>query len=127
MDTVNTDRTSGHLIAGDKVTGTNVYNLAGDTLGEIEDVMIDKKSGQIAYAIMSFGGFLGIGDRYHPLPWKKLNYDPSLGGYRVDLDKRVLEDAPSYAAGEAVTWDDQVWGRRVHDYYGVPPYWSLMP
>jgi len=65
--------TTGSLIGGDQVTGTAVYNRTGERLGSVEDVMIDKKSGRIAYAILSFGGFLGIGDRYHPLPWKSLD------------------------------------------------------
>lgn len=119
--------TSGHLIAGDNVSGTSVYDMAGEKLGSVEDVMIDKRSGQIAYAVMSFGGFLGIGDRYHPLPWKKLTYDTGLGGYRVDLDRRMLEGAPSYGADETVAWDDRDWGRRVHDYYRVDPYWGILP
>ncbi len=121
------DSTSGHLIAGDNVAGTSVYDLAGEKLGTVEDVMIDKRSGQIAYAVMSFGGFLGIGDRYHPLPWKKLSYDTALGGYRVDLDRRILEGAPSYARDEDVAWDDRAWGRRVHDYYRADPYWGILP
>ena len=69
------------LIASDKVQGTNVYNAAGDNLGSIHDLMIDKVSGKVAYAIMSFGGFLGIGSQYHPLPWSVLKYDTRLGGY----------------------------------------------
>ena len=104
-----------------------VYDAHGKRIGKVERLMIDKLTGRIAYAILSFGGFLGIGDRYHPLPWKKLTYDTGLGGYRVDLDKRVLEGAPSYAAGENVGWEDQAWGRRVHDYYGVTPYLGIMP
>ena len=79
---------TGNLIASDKVQGTNVYNAAGDNLGAIHDVMIDKPSGKVAYAIMSFGGFLGMGNQYHPLPWSVLKYDTNLGGYVVHLDKR---------------------------------------
>jgi sporulation protein YlmC with PRC-barrel domain len=71
---------TGSLISAEKVTGTNVYNTAGESLGEIEDVMIDKQSGRIAYAVMSFGGFLGIGERYHPLPWSTLKYDTRQNG-----------------------------------------------
>ena len=68
---------TGNLIASDKVQGTNVYNAAGDNLGAIHDLMIDKASGKVAYAIMSFGGFIGIGNQYHPLPWSVLKYDPN--------------------------------------------------
>jgi sporulation protein YlmC with PRC-barrel domain len=109
--------TRGRLIAASQVNGTTVYNRSGDKLGSIYDVMLDKMSGKAEYAIMSFGGFLGIGDRYHPLPWRALTYDPGQGGYVVDIDRRRLEGAPSYAANEAGLWDDPAYGRRVSDYY----------
>jgi hypothetical protein len=80
--------------------------------------MINKVSGQVAYAIMSFGGFLGIGERYHPLPWKSLTYDTSLGGYVVDVPRDRLEAAPTYSRDES-PWSDPAYGRRVSDYYGV--------
>ena len=83
---VATDETS-TLISSDKVEGTAVYNRAGEKLGSIHTLMIDKRSGKVAYAVMSFGGFLGIGDRYHPLPWSVLDYETSQGGYVVDLDR----------------------------------------
>jgi hypothetical protein len=111
------------LISADKVEGTPVYNAAGDKLGSINDVMIDKVSGKVAYADMSFGGFLGIGDRHHPLPWSLLHYDPKLGGYVVNLDKDLLKKAPTYGEGDSLNWEDEKFGRSVHDYYGVPPYW----
>jgi hypothetical protein len=82
---------TGNFIASEKVEGTNVYNPAGDNLGSIHDLMIDKASGKVAYALMSFDGFLGIGKRYHPLPWSLLNYDTKLAGYVVNLDKRRLK------------------------------------
>ncbi|MBX6376115.1 MAG: PRC-barrel domain-containing protein [Acetobacteraceae bacterium] len=112
------------LIAADKVNGTAVYNRAGDRLGTVYDVMIDKVSGKVAYAVMSFGGFLGIGERYHPLPWSMLTYDTSMGGYVVDLDRSQLEGAPTYAANENIDWNDRDWGKRVSDYYGTRPYWD---
>jgi sporulation protein YlmC with PRC-barrel domain len=83
------------LISAGKVQGTNVYNTDGDTLGEVYDVMIDKVSGKVAYAIMSFGGFLGVGERYHPLPWNNLKYDTRQGGYVVGLTRQQLEGAPT--------------------------------
>jgi PRC-barrel domain len=89
-DSVATDET-GDLISSDKVEGTAVYNRGGEKLGSIHSVMIDKRSGKVAYAVMSFGGFLGIGDRYHPLPWNVLTYDSRQGGYVVDLDRSMLE------------------------------------
>jgi PRC-barrel domain len=77
------------LISASKVTGTEVYNTAGEHLGDVYDVMLDKRSGKIAYAVMSFGGFLGIGERYHPLPWATLEYDTKQGGYVVGLTKQL--------------------------------------
>ena len=116
--------TTGRMIAAEKVSGTAVYNRAGERLGTIEDIMLDKRSGQTCYAVLSFGGFLGIGDRHFPLPWEKLTYDTALGGYVVDLDRQVLESAPSYSSEEQVTWDDPAWARRVHEHYGATPRWS---
>jgi sporulation protein YlmC with PRC-barrel domain len=119
MATVNDPSdTRGHLIAASKVNGTSVYNRGGEKLGSVYDVMIDKRSGKAEYAIMSFGGFLGIGDSYHPLPWQALTYDTRQGGYVVDIDRSRLERAPSYRATETTIWDDPAYGRRVNDYYG---------
>ncbi len=73
--------TGGQLIAASKVNGTAVYNGDGEHLGSVYDILLDKRSGHADYAILSFGGFLGIGDRYHPLPWSQLRYDTQLGGY----------------------------------------------
>jgi sporulation protein YlmC with PRC-barrel domain len=104
--------TSGMLIAAEKVNGTNVYNPAGDNLGTIDDIMIDKASGRAIYAVMSFGGFLGMGEEYCPLPWATLKYDAQKGGYLVDLNKKQLEGAPNYDRRSEFQWTpDQ--GRRV--------------
>ena len=106
------------LIASDKVEGTAIYTRGGEHIGSVYTVMIDKYSGQVAYAVMSFGGFLGIGERFHPLPWKALDYDPGLGGYVADVTREQLERAPSYASDEA-PWDNPGYGRSVYDYYGM--------
>jgi hypothetical protein len=119
--TIALDETS-RLISSDKVVGTTVYNRRGETLGTVYNFMLDKYSGQVAYAVMSFGGFLGIGEGYHPLPWRLLTYDPAQGGYVVDLDRRRLEAAPSYTSSSVPNWSDRSYGHRVDDYYGVPPY-----
>ena len=116
---------TGNLISSEKVEGTNVYNGVGDTLGSIHALMIDKASGQVVYAIMSFGGFLGMGNQYHPLPWPVLKYDTNMGGYVVNLDKQQLEGAPAYDAGREPNWRDRTYENKIHDYYGVGPYWSM--
>jgi PRC-barrel domain protein len=79
--------------------------------------MLDKRSGQVAYAVLTFGGFLGMGSSYHPLPWNQLHYDPNQGGYIVDLAKEQLEGAPTYSASEEVRWDDPAYGRGIDSYY----------
>ena len=114
---VATDET-GRLIASNKVEGTAVYNRAGERLGSVYNFMVDKISGKVAYAVMSFGGFLGIGDSYHPLPWESLTYDTDQGGYVVDLDRSRLDGAPSYKAEED-PWSDRAYGRSIYDFYGL--------
>jgi hypothetical protein len=118
-DNVATDET-GSLIAASKVEGTSVYNRKGESLGSVYDLMIDKRSGQVAYAVMSFGGFLGMGQSYHPLPWDMLDYDERQGGYVVDLDKGRLQNAPYYGVNDTPNWADRQYGRQIDDYYGVP-------
>lgn len=116
---------TGNLISSAKVEGTSVYNRGGDSLGSIHNLMIDKASGHVAYAIMSFGGFLGIGDQFHPLPWSVLKYDTNMGGYVVDLDKQQLEGGPAYDADSEPDWRDRTYENKIHDYYGVGPYWAM--
>lgn|SRR5690606_21184333 len=116
-------RETGNLIGSDKVEGTSVYGPGGDKIGAIERVMIDKPSGKVAYAVLSFGGFLGIGDDHYPIPWTKLTYDESLGGYRTDISHADLEAAPRYEADDDFEWDDRQRAMDVYTYYGVPPYW----
>jgi hypothetical protein len=106
------------LIASNKVDGTAVYSPSEERLGSVYNLMIHKRSGQVAYAVMSFGGFLGMGSNYHPLPWNQLTYNTRLGGYVVNLTKEQLEGAPTYAESEADVWNDPAYGRRVDDYYG---------
>jgi len=86
--------TSHRLILGSRVDGTPVFNKAGDRIGHVDDLSIERVSGKVVYAIMSFGGFLGIGERFHPIPWSLLDYDREQGGYIVPLDRAALEGAP---------------------------------
>ncbi len=121
-----TQRPTHPLVSADRVNGTVVYNAAGDRLGKIEDVAIDKVSGHVAYAILSFGGFLGLGDRYHPVPWGLLTYDVDKGGYVVPLDKERVENAPSFEARELGGWNDSHSRDAIFGYYspyGALPYW----
>ena len=117
-----TSITSGTLIAAEKVKGTDVYNRAGEKLGSVEDIMIDKVSGRAIYAVMSFGGFLGMGEKHHPLPWATLKYDTQKGGYVVNLDKKQLEGAPNYDRDSEFKWTPD-YGRKVDSYYKAPSFW----
>jgi PRC-barrel domain len=108
------------LIASDKVEGTPVYSRAGERLGTVNHFMVDKRTGHVGYAVMSFGGFLGIGSSYHPLPWKTLTYDESAQGYIVDLTPDQLKGAPSYTQETQPNWDDHLYSHQIDDYYERP-------
>ncbi|MBX3484569.1 PRC-barrel domain-containing protein [Phenylobacterium sp.] len=114
------------LIPADRVNGTDVVNKAGDKLGKIEDVAIEKVSGEVAYAILSFGGLLGLGAKYHPVPWKLLKYDADRRAYVVPMEKADLETAPMIDETELSGWTDEATRDAIFKYYGaygVGPYW----
>lgn len=106
------------VISSDRVEGTAVYNTAGDKLGSIDDLMIDKRSGQVRYAALEFGGFLGMGTDRYPLPWNMLKYDVEKGGYVVPLDKERLDGAPKYAQDNRPPYTSE-YGRSIDGYYGA--------
>src|SRR3954454_13823399 len=112
-------RETASLIGSDKVEGTPVYRSNGDEVGQIERVMIDKLSGKVAYAVMSFGGFLGMGDNYYPLPWSVLTYNPDLDGYEVNLSEQQLKNAPKYFLHD--NWDrsERPLIQQVSHFYGL--------
>jgi hypothetical protein len=116
-------RETSSLIGSDKVEGTNVYRSNGDKIGHIERVMIDKRSGKVAYAVMGFGGFLGLGEDYYPVPWALLTYNERLDGYEVNLSDAQLKGAPKYGRREAWDWSDRKRAQEVFDYYKIAPYW----
>lgn len=107
-----------NLISADKVAGTPVYDGAGSKLGVIETLMIDKPSGRVAYAVLSFGGFLGLGRRHHPLPWSVLAYSDEYRGYRIDQPAATLEAAPAFdpdAGGDRLA--DPEFRRDIDEHY----------
>lgn len=120
---VNPDLHESHdLIASDKVVGTAVYDMIGENVGSIERIILEKRGGRVAYAVMSFGGILGIGHEHYPLPWEMLDYNTDLSGFQVNITKEQVEGAPRYPAGQDYDWSPES-GRRVYDYYGIAPYW----
>ena len=112
-------RETGSLIGSDKVEGTAVYGADDTKIGSIERVMIDKMSGKVSYAVLRFGGFLGIGDEHYPLPWQSLKYDTNLGGYRTGITETQLQGAPKFGNDNSWNWSDPARTRSVNDYYGV--------
>jgi hypothetical protein len=113
------------LIGSDKVEGTPVYRSNGEKIGRIERVMIDKVSGKVAYAVMSFGGFMGIGEDYYPLPWSLLTYNPRLEGYEINISEQQLKSAPKFSAHETWDWNNRDRARTINQYYNVPSYWGI--
>ena len=113
------------LIESDRVEGTAVYGQNRERLGDIKRLMIEKVSGRVAYAVMSFGGFMGLGQDSFTVPWGKLTYDTELGGYRTDLTADQLKGAPDFYRGEDYKWSDREREGDLHSYYGVSPYWGL--
>jgi len=112
------------LIASDRVEGTPVRRPNGDKIGTIQRLMVDKLSGKVAYAVLGFGGFIGIGQKHLPIPWSRLNYDPDSGAYQLDLSDEELELAPAYEANKEFDWGDRSEEVRIHDYYQAPRYWG---
>jgi sporulation protein YlmC with PRC-barrel domain len=110
--------TTGAIISSDKVEGTKVYNPAGEKLGSIDDLVIDKLSGQVRYAVMEFGGFLGMGTDRYPLPWGMLKYDTAQDGYIVSLDKEKLDKAPRYTDVDVPAYTPD-YTKQVDSYYGT--------
>ena len=106
------------LISSDKVEGTTVFNREGERLGTISNFMVGKRNGRVEYAVLSFGGLFGMGEKFYPLPWDVLTYDTDKGGYVVDLDKDRLQGAPSFERGQEPTYDRE-FGERVYGHYGM--------
>jgi PRC-barrel domain len=112
------------LIASDRVEGTPVRRSSGEKIGTIERLMIDKITGNVAYAVLSFGGFLGLAQKHAPIPWARLAYDPALAAYQLDVTDEELRSAPWFPAGQEFDWGDRSREVEIHNYYRVPPYWG---
>ena len=112
------------LISSRRVEGTPVYNRTDQRLGSIHSVMIDKKSGRVAYAVLSFGGFLGMGENVTPVPWQALDYDVDLDAYVIDLTREQLENAPTLRLDQADRPQPQDY-EEVSGYYAKMPWWGL--
>lgn len=116
-DTDSGHRTPSRIISADKVHDTEVFNCADEKLGTIDSILIDKYTGEVSFVIMSFGGFLGIGEKFHPLPWRVLDYDTGIDGYRVDLSRAELEKAPIYDREAINAYDYDADDAGLNSYY----------
>ncbi len=113
------EREQGNLIGSDKVEGTDVYDANNEAIGSIQRVMIDKRSGQVSYAVLAFGGFLGMAEELDPLPWNSLTYDTTLGGYKTSVTEEQLKGAPKYATENDWSWSDRTRLSSVDQYYAT--------
>src|SRR5579862_2930194 len=122
--TVDTSRETVSLIGSDKVDGTAVYGADERKIGSVQRVMIDKISGRVAYAVISFGGFLGMGEDYYPMPWANLKYDANLPGYRVAVTEDQLKNAPKFNRSTDWDWSNSERDRAVYGYYDIPMWYD---
>jgi sporulation protein YlmC with PRC-barrel domain len=112
------------IMAADTLEGDEVKNPAGESLGKIEHIMLDVASGHIAYAVLSFGGFLGIGEKLFAIPWSALTLDTDEKCFRLSTDKERLSSAPGFDKDHWPSMADETWARSLHSYYGSQPYWE---
>jgi sporulation protein YlmC with PRC-barrel domain len=110
-----------NLVSSEDVEGTNVYDPAGNKIGQINHLMIDTTSGNVRYAVVSFGGFLGLGRSHYPMPWNAIRYDREREGFIANATEQQLKDAPEFVDD---SWTDREWERRWHNYFGTKPYWD---
>ena len=114
------------LVPSDQVEGTAVCRSNGVKVGSIQRVMIDKLSGKVAYAVLSFGGFLGMGQKHFPIPWERLKYNREMQSYQLDISDEELRMAPAYEADKDFDWGDRSREIVLHNYYGAQPYWGAL-
>jgi hypothetical protein len=114
---------SSKFIDSDRVEGTAIYTLDEKPIGTIKRFVIERQSGRIAYVVMSFGGFLDLGEETYTIPWAKLRYDTALDGYRTDITEAELRNAPRFAPGDERVGLDEAEEEELHAHLRIPPYW----
>ena len=112
------------VMAASSFEGESVVDTRGDTVGEIEEIMLDVRSGRIAYAVMSVGGFLGIGEKYFAIPWRAFTMDTDNHRFVLDVDRERLANAPGFDRDHWPSMADETWALKVHTYYTTRPYWE---
>jgi sporulation protein YlmC with PRC-barrel domain len=118
------DRDRRRVLSADSLQGTQVRNPQGDDLGKIEAIMLDQPNGKVAYAVLSFGGFMGMGDKLFAIPWKAISLDREHENAILDVQPEVLENAPGFDKDHWPDFADPTWGESIHAHYNSTPYWE---
>jgi sporulation protein YlmC with PRC-barrel domain len=121
---VQPERTLGIVLSGSSLKGDKVVNYKGEDLGKIEEIMIDLDRGRVAYAVLSFGGFLGVGDKLFAIPWQAFSVDTTNKRVVLNADKELLEKAPGFDKNNWPDMADLSLGSTLYGYYGYKPYWA---
>ena len=122
--TTTTGKRYRRVLSASTLTGDKVVNAAGEDLGKIDEIMIDTPTGRIAYAVLSFGGFLGMGNKLFAIPWDKFALDEQNKQFVLNIDRTKLEQAPGFDKDNWPDMADPSWGSRIYSYYGSHPYWE---
>lgn len=117
--------TPGGLMRASKAIGMNVKSPSNESLGDVQDLLLDQDSGSIAYAVLSFGGFLGLGDKLFAVPWSALKPTPDRKEFTLAVAKEQLEKAPGFDKKNWPDVNNRTWGVEIHKFYGVQPYWEV--
>ena len=111
-----------HLMSADTLLGNDVYNHKDEDLGDIKEIMLDMPTGRVSYAVLSFGGFLGLGEKLFAVPWSALTLDTVNQRFVLNVEKESLKDAPGFNKDRWPNMTDQTWVKEIHSYYGTKPY-----
>jgi sporulation protein YlmC with PRC-barrel domain len=125
MATYQTQGPGRQVLSASTITGDAVRNPEGEDLGKIEDIMLDMSTGKISYAVLSFGGVLGMGDKLFAIPWSALELDADNKCFVLDIEKEKLEKAPGFDKNNWPSMADNQWATHIHSYYGSRPYWEI--
>lgn len=112
------------ILSSSTISGDKVVNSKGENLGDVKDLMIDTSNGRVAYAVLEFGGFLGMGSKLFAVPMSAMQVDTDNHRFIFDQSKEQLENAPGFDKDNWPSFSDRSWGSSVHEYYGVRPYWE---
>ena len=120
----NPERSAAMIPASKDLIGCQVTNHQQEDLGKIEDIMVEPGTGRVAYGVLSFGGFLGLGDKLFAIPWNAMTYDRGRRSFLLNVNKESLKNAPGFDRDNWPNMADTQWGTNIHSYYGSDPYWK---